>query len=194
MGKKELRLVIVLALISILAGGVLAWVSSLTEPKIQAQAELRKKAALQEVLPAASTFQLVEDLLEKAQAAGYLDLAESYFGYQDTNQVGLVFVADVKGYSSTIRLSIGVSMDGQLSGVKVISQAETPGLGVKITEPDFLEQPAFREATVADQLAVRKERGRVEAVTGATISSRAVVRGVNQALAAARLYLTAEGL
>ncbi|NLW56649.1 MAG: RnfABCDGE type electron transport complex subunit G [Firmicutes bacterium] len=189
MGKNELRLVVVLVLISMLAGGVLAWVSSLTEPKIQAQAELRKKAALQEALTAASTFQPAEALLENAHAAGYGDLVESYLGYHDTKQVGLVFVADVKGYSSTIRLSIGVSMDGQLSGVKVISQAETPGLGVKITEPEFLEQPAFREATVDDQLAVVKERGRVEAVTGATVSSRAVVRGVNQALAVARVFL-----
>lgn len=189
MGRKELRLVVVLSVISILAGGVLAWVSSLTDPRIQAQTELKKKAALQEVLPDASTFQPDEALLEKAHAAGHRDLVESYLGYQDTNQIGLVFVADVKGYSSTIRLSIGVSMDGRLSGIKVISQAETPGLGAKITDRDFLVQPAFREATVADQLAVRKDRGRVDAVTGATISSRAVVRGVNQALAAAKLFL-----
>ncbi len=189
MGRKELRLVVVLSVISILAGGVLAWVSSLTDPRIQAQAELKKKAALQEVLPDAFAFQPDEVLLEKAHTAGYRDLVESYLGYQDTNQVGLVFVADVKGYSSTVRLSIGVSMDGRLSGIKVISQAETPGLGAKITESDFLEQPAFREATINDQLAVQKDRGRVDAVTGATISSRAVVRGVNQALAAAKLFL-----
>jgi len=188
-GRKELRLVVVLSVISILAGGVLAWVSSLTDPRIQAQAELKKKAALQEVLPDAFAFQPDEVLLEKAHTAGYRDLVESYLGYQDTNQVGLVFVADVKGYSSTVRLSIGVSMDGRLSGIKVISQAETPGLGAKITESDFLEQPAFREATINDQLAVQKDRGRVDAVTGATISSRAVVRGVNQALAAAKLFL-----
>lgn len=194
MGKKELRLVLVLSLISIVAGGILAWVNSLTEPRIQAQAELSKKAALQDALPTASTFQSDQALLEKAQAAGNTDLMEFYTGHRDSEQVGIVFVADVKGYGSIIRLSIGVSLDGRLTGVKVISQAETPGLGVKVTESEFLEQPAFRQATSTDELAVVKDRGQVEAVTGATISSRAVVRGVNQALAAARLFLEADAL
>ena len=92
-----------------LAGDVLAWVSSLTEPKIQAQAELRKKQPYRKARRQPPTFQPAEALLKNAHAAGYGDLVESYLGYYDTKQVGLVFVADVKGYSSTIRLSIGVS-------------------------------------------------------------------------------------
>ncbi|HBG15855.1 MAG TPA: hypothetical protein DDW93_03670 [Firmicutes bacterium] len=119
-------------------------------------------------------------------------MSELFIGYHETEKRGLVFIADVRGYSSTIRLVIGVSADGQLAGVKVISQAETPGLGVKITERDFLEQPALQRVSSADQLAVVKDGGNVQAVTGATISSRAVVRGVNQALAAAHLLLEAK--
>ena len=189
---EELRLVIVLTIICVVAGGILAWVNSVTEPRIQAQAELAKKKALQESLPAASEFRSEQLLLEQVHQAGNTNLSELFIGYHETEKRGLVFIADVRGYSSTIRLVIGVSADGQLAGVKVISQAETPGLGVKITERDFLEQPALQRVSSADQLAVVKDGGNVQAVTGATISSRAVVRGVNQALAAAHLLLEAK--
>ncbi|HBG15854.1 MAG TPA: hypothetical protein DDW93_03665, partial [Firmicutes bacterium] len=65
MVKKELRLVIVLTIICVVAGGILAWVNSVTEPRIQAQAELAKKKALQESLPAASEFRSEQLLLEQ---------------------------------------------------------------------------------------------------------------------------------
>ena len=81
---------------------------------------------------------------------------------------------------------------GNLSALTVISQSETPGLGAKINNDKFLQQPAFREAKVGMELAVTKDKGEVDAVASATISSRAVVHGVNAALSAAQSLLEVE--
>ena len=137
MGRKEIRLVLVLSIICIVAGGILAWINSVTEPQIKAQAELAMEKALQETLPIASEFQSDQVLLEKVHQAGNTNLSKLFIGYRETEKMGMVFIVDLRGYSSAIRLVIGVSTDGQITGVKVISQAETPGLGVKITEQEF---------------------------------------------------------
>lgn len=189
MDKHGFHLVLVLTIICIIAGGVLALVNSITEPKIKAQEALAMKKALQDSLPEASEFRSDKSLLEKAQQAGGTDLSELFIGYKGEEEIGLVLIADLRGYSSVIRLVTGVSRDGQVTGVKVLSQSETPGLGNKISEKEFIEQPALHQATIEEQLSVVKDGGSVQAVTGATISSRAVVRGVNQSLVAARLYM-----
>jgi electron transport complex protein RnfG len=189
MDKQGFRLVLVLTIICIIAGAVLAFVNSVTEPKIKAQEALAMKKALQETLPEASEFQPDESLLKEAQQAGGTDLSELFIGFKGEEKIGVVLIADLRGYSSVIRLVTGVSRDGRVMGVKVLSQSETPGLGNKISEKEFIEQPALQQATIEEQLSVIKDGGSVQAVTGATISSRAVVKGVNQSLAAARLFM-----
>lgn len=190
MDKSQLRLVVVLTLICAVAGGVLAVVNSFTEPKIQAQAELTVKKALRETLPAAREFKTDSSALAKAKNAGGQGITGLFFGYDEAgNEVGAVLTVGSQGFSSEIRLMVGVSREGRVTGVKVLSQAETPGLGTKVAEEKFIAQNAFKEATAQESLAVSKDGGKVQAVTGATISSRAVVKGVNQALAAARTLL-----
>jgi electron transport complex protein RnfG len=91
---------------------------------------------------------------------------------------GEAIATNVRGYSSQIKLLVGIDLLGKVSGVKIIEQQETPGLGVNITRQEFLRQ--FVGKNVNDQLEPKKD---IDAITGATISTGAVCQGVKDALA-----------
>ena len=74
---------------------------------------------------------------------------------------------------------VGIDKNNKITGIEVISQQETPGLGAKIKESSFLQQ--FIGKTL-EELKIKKDGGKIDAVTGATISSRAVTNGVRQAI------------
>lgn len=192
MDKKQLRLILVLTVICVVAGAVLAWVNGLTEPKIQAEKELKKKDALQESLPAAVDFRTDATLLQRVRETVGAEISDLYLGFDDQDvQVGIVLTVESRGYGGPIQLMVGVAQNGRVTGISVLGHSETVGLGAKVSEDDFLKQEALTGITLedTDTLAVSKDHGKVQAVAGATISSRAVVCGVNQALAAARTVL-----
>ena len=191
MGKQELRLILVLTVISVVSGAILGLVNAWTEPVIKEQEALAKQKSLRQALPEAAEFRVETALLEALQQNG-VGITELYRGFRDEQPAGFVFIVDQQGYASVIRMAVGVTPEGMLAGINIISQSETPGLGANVTNETFLNQKAFREATVDQQLAVTKDQGQVEAITSATVSSRAVVRGVNTALAAARSLLAVE--
>lgn len=162
--KEMMRYGFILALICVVAAGLLAAVNSLTHPKIIAQTQAEEQAALKEVMPLASKFAEVKS--DKDKDALYYKA----FNNQD-KLVGFIFKASSKGYSSQIQTLAGVFLDQKISAVKVISQNETPGLGAKITEDKFSEQ--FKNRSSLDLSGV-------EAITGATISSHAVISSVEK--------------
>ena len=89
--------------------------------------------------------------------------------------VGYAFMTNGKGYGGKIGILVGLETSRALRGIRVISHQETPGLGAKITNTDFLGQFA---GLIPDQLALARDGGAVDAITGATISARAVAEGV----------------
>lgn len=97
---------------------------------------------------------------------------------------------EAKGYGGAIEVMTGIRPDGTVSGVTILSMSETPGLGAKTKESSFLRQ--YTGANAPD-LAVNKDGGTVNAVSGATISSRAVTEAVNSAIATAAAYLDTSG-
>jgi len=87
------------------------------------------------------------------------------------------------GFSGKIELIVGMLMDGTITGYKIVDQRETPGLGTKIAEDRFVRQ--FIGLDIADRTyRLRRDGGEIDAITGATISSRAVVEAVEKAAAA----------
>jgi electron transport complex protein RnfG len=82
-----------------------------------------------------------------------------------------------KGYSGPIDMLVGIDPQGKVSGLKILTHRETPGLGGNIVKPKFLDQ--FKGKTLNDPIEPKKD---IDAVTGATISTRAVCKGVRQAL------------
>jgi len=158
--REMIRYGFILALICAIAAGLLAGVNELTRGKIASQAYAEEQAALQEIMPQAARFTEVksgEEIL--------------YYKALDARDktIGFVFKAGGKGYSSLIQTLAGIFPDGKISAIKVVSQNETPGLGMRITEKKFTDQFSGQ-----DSLSLSG----VQAITGATISSRAVMNSV----------------
>lgn len=158
--KEMARYGFILALICVVAAGLLAVVNTLTGPKILAAALSEEQAALKEVMPLAAKFTVVKP-----------DKEILYYKAFDSQGklIGFVFKASGKGYSSIIETLAGIFLDEKISAIKIISLNETPGLGMRVTEDKFTSQ--FNQQNSLDLSSV-------EAITGATISSRAVMDSV----------------
>ena len=107
---------------------------------------------------------------------------ELNIGYNDYgNQKGVVIKNSSRGYSGKINMIIGLNNEGRVEGIKILRHTETPGLGARITQGEFIRQ--FKGKLNRD-LIIKKEdpSGKIDAITGATISSQAVVVGVRECL------------
>jgi len=176
-----LRLGGILMLYALIAGSALAFVNGKTEPLIAQNRALEQTKARDEVLPG------MNGGFELRNADGSLPY---WIGYRDVGKTqtgGYVFIARGTGYSSVIESMVGVDANGAIVAVKVLSQQETPGLGSKVqevhrgeSEPWFPRQ--FAGKTVADDVKVTKDGGTIDAITGATISSRALTDSINRGL------------
>ena len=112
-------------------------------------------------------------------------------------QDGIITAVAIKTYSKNgfggkIELIVGISIDGTLNGYKIIEQNETPGLGSKITENKFKNQFYGLNAHNDNNLELSKDGGEIDAITGATISSRAVVEAVKKAMEAYNRFVGAQ--
>lgn len=90
---------------------------------------------------------------------------------------GEAILVSPRGYGGPIAMMVGVDAKGKVSGVKILNHRETPGLGANVVKPGFLAQ--FKGKSSKDPLEPKKD---INALTGATITSRAVCEGVRQAL------------
>jgi electron transport complex protein RnfG len=178
------RLVVTLTLITLGAGLLLSVVESLTRAPIAEQRRLETLRALQTVLPPfdnspdADSINLVIGQDKKGR-----DLERTFFrGRLDGVLSGIAFtVVATDGYSGNISMMVGVDPSGTVSGLEILSHAETPGLGDKITRSDFKSQ--FKGKTLDGvDWRVKKDGGDFDQITGATISPRAVVKAVHQGL------------
>ncbi len=172
---------IILGLICLIATGLLASVNSLTKPRIIAEAQKEIEASLKEVLPEAKNFEPVKFQNETLY----------YKGFAENNALtGVAFIARGKGYSSLIETMVGMKPDGTIIAIKVLSQNETPGLGSRISEIkdnttifDILKgkkqntslKPWFQEQFSGKKIS---QIDNINAITGATISSRAIINVV----------------
>lgn len=158
--KEMVRYGVTLSLICGVAAASLAAVNLMTKSRIITQAQAEEETALKDVLPQATRFEPVkkdgETLYYKAFDA------QGKFS-------AVAFTAAQKGYSSVIQTMVGMSRDGVINAIKVLSQNETPGLGSGVTSPDFCGQFSGK---AIDGLA------EVSAITGASISSKAVIDSV----------------
>jgi electron transport complex protein RnfG len=178
------RLVIALTLITVGAGLLLSLVESQTRAPIAEQRRLETLRALQTVLPAfdnspdADTVDLAFGQDKKGR-----ELTRTFFrGRQGGVLSGVAFtVIAPDGYSGNITMMVGVDPDGTVVGLEILSHAETPGLGDKISRDDFKSQ--FKGKTLEGvDWRVKKDGGDFDQITGATISPRAVVKAVHQGM------------
>lgn len=167
-----------LTLITVIAAGALSRVYLMTRDRIAEVERLREFRAMKTALPAASVFE------PDTTGDGFVYYRGFAGEEQSGEPVGYVALALGKGYSSTIRTMVGVDPGLTITGIKVASQQETPGLGTRIEEVRRGEKdPWFqRQFKGKAEAAVKLLRGGgpsgIESITGATISSRAVTVSV----------------
>ena len=175
-----LKLGAILMIYSLVAAGALAFVNIETIPQIRQNKMDAEDAARALVLPGmAGGYELKNEGSDFLYWIGYRDAQKSEPG-------GYIFITRESGYSSTLEIMVGV-LDDKITGVKILFQQETPGLGAKTeevrhgeTEPWFTSQ--FKGKSASDNIRVIKDGGSIDSITGATISSRAVTDAINRGL------------
>ena len=175
--KSILKPTAVLFVICVAVSAALAGTNLLTVDRIaQLEAE-NAEASRKVVLPEAQEFQ---------EREGY------YAGMAGGECVGYVFETGASGYGGTVSVMTGISAEGDITGVVILSHSETPGLGANAEKAEFLDQ--YLQPAPEGGLSVIKyqapAQGQVEAMTGATITTNAVTNAVNQAI---ELYYQVKG-
>ncbi|MFZ3085638.1 MAG: RnfABCDGE type electron transport complex subunit G [Candidatus Hydromicrobium sp.] len=154
--------VVFLAVIVIVSVVLLMVVNSITSPIVKNMQVEEIENTLRSIFPEMSKYE-VDD--------------EVYIIYEDGEKAGYAFMASGSGYGGNIDIMVGLDSGFGIKGVSILSQTETPGVGNRITESSFTDQ--FKGLSVSD-IALKSEGGKIDAITGATISSRAVVDAVKE--------------
>ena len=162
-----------LLVICLVCSGLLAGVYALTKEPIDAAAKAKNEAAIMEVLPETAVTVEEERTVEFEGASYTYNLAYDEAG----NTVGCAINVAPVGFGGPIVIKVGFDAEGVIWNTKVLSQAETPGLGAKCVEASFADQ--FRGFDPAERtLGVKKDGGDIDAITASTITSRAYTSGV----------------
>jgi electron transport complex protein RnfG len=178
-----LKLVITLTTISIVAAFSLAFVYDVTKEPIAQSLREEKLAAIRAVLPEYDNApdQQVQSIGLGRDQRGREQKLEFYVATRQGEWVGTAFTSSGKGFGGEIVLMLGITPNKQINRVKVLNHKETPGLGAKVAQAKFIDQFNGRPIS-AEELKVKKDGGDIDAVTGATISSRAVTAAINEGL------------
>lgn len=176
-----INMVAVLGAITLVASAGVGYIYQLTADPIAQAAVQAEQEALLQVLPEF-------DATEQTQ----LELDQMPIVVNTATKEGAVVGYAVKsmtnkGFGGVVEMMVGFGTDGQILNVNVLKQAETPGLGTKMTEPENVLLGSVQGKNPAEMnLSVKKDGGDVDALTAATISSRAYVDAVARAYNAYR--------
>ena len=177
MAKKESTLtnmLIALMVITIVSGGVLGFIYGLTKPAIDKVEENKNIKAINEVLK-------TDVAIATTEARVIEDLTYNLAYDANGNFIGAaVKTYSMNGFGGKVELMVGMLADGIINKVSVLSQAETPGLGANMVNDKFKGQFDGKDPKNF-KLMVKKDGGDVDAITAATISSRAVSEAVKKA-------------
>ena len=183
MGKDMIKLGLNLLIISAVAALLLALTNSVTADTIAQRSEQANAEARKLVLDFAETFEEVKDA--KTDNSKGIEVAEIFEAKDASgNTVGYTLKVLPSGYGGEIQLMVGIdSANNQVSGINVVSNSETAGLGARSTEPEFSDQ---YKGKPLEELSVLKNGTpgdtEIKAISGATITSTAVTNGVDAAI------------
>lgn len=182
--------VLCLTLITVVAGFGLGYVYEITKEPIAVMEENTRLAAYQTVFPEAVSFEdMDEETVSSAAGAGdgqkvcdidsavlAKDASSSVIGY-------VITVTSHEGYGGDITLSMGIDNSGMVKGIEILNISETAGLGMKAKEPKFKDQ--FKNKTVTQFTYTKTGASsdfEIDAISGATITTKAVTNAVNTGL------------
>ncbi len=181
--REIIKLGLTLFIISTIAAVALATTNALTAPVIDQQRALKSEMARKEVLPQADSFEPVSDGYQTEvnnRDGVVVPVLEVYRGIADGQVIGYVVKTSPAGYGGGVEVVTGI-VAGNITGVRVGKHQETPGLGAKSTLPEFYSQYDGKAADVVTVNKTQSSATEIQAISGATITSRAVTAGVNAA-------------
>ncbi len=190
MNKKIVHDALVLTAFTLVLGLILGFVYEITKAPIEKANEETAREAYQTVFENADSFTKQEydkDEADKMVAdAGYSDTIDDVELAADEggNALGYVITVTAKdGSQGSITFSVGIQNDGTVNGYSITDIAETPGLGMKAEEEEFYSQ--FKGKNVSEFTVVKQAPSadnEIEAITGSTITSKAMANGCNAAI------------
>lgn len=174
MKKNMVMPVVILVIICVITAGLLALTNELTADRILLNQQEKTATLIRELLPLTDTIEQQESTVM------------SRYSCLDTsgNEIGQVIILAAKGYGGNISVMVGFMPDNSVAGIRILSSNETPGLGMRAGEVAFYGQfagKAVKSFTVTK--AKPKSDDEIAAISGATITSKAVTDAVNQAIA-----------
>ncbi len=169
--REMIKMVVVLTILSFFSGGVLAYIRNNTQERIENQVlEFVKGPAIRAIFEGAGNNPVADRFTLKDG-----DVERTFFvGVFDGEPRGVAFETSGKGYGGDVGLMVGIDVkDNQVLGVSVTTHGETPGMGAKAkSDPNFVAQ--FKGLALEQPVAVTQDGGSISAISGATITSRAV--------------------
>ena len=185
-----IKIPLILSLVTMLTAGLLMLSETLTHDRIEQQKTELLLKSLEDLIPIQlHDNNLVESVIEiyEPELLGHRKPQTVYLGLQN-NQLSVVAIPVTArdGYSGDIDIMVGIKANGEITTVKIIEQHETPGLGdlVIATRSDWLKQ--FPQKSLSNpqpnRWNVKRDGGEFDQITGATITPRAIVKAIKQAL------------
>jgi len=169
--REMIKMVVVLTILSFFSGGVLAFIRNTYQERIDDQVvKFVKGPAVGDIFEGADNDPIADRFTIKDG-----DVERTFFvGVFDGEPRGVAFETSGKGYGGDVGLMVGIDVkDNQLMGVSVTTHGETPGMGAKAkNDPSFVAQ--YKGLALEQPIAVTLDGGSISAISGATITSRAV--------------------
>lgn len=169
--REMIKMVVVLTILSCFSGGLLAYIHNGTKDRIENQVlEFVKGPTIRTIFEGATNDPITDRFIIKDG-----DVERTFFvGVFDGEPRGIAFETFGKGYGGNVGLMVGIDVkDNKFLGVGVTTHAETPGMGARAkTDPSFVTQ--FKDLTLEKPFKVTQDGGSINALSGATITSRAV--------------------
>ncbi len=159
---KQFYPVFIVTLVVLVSVSLLALTDNLTSSKIEEETEHEIQEMLSGMFPDMNDYKLEEDV---------------YLIFNGKNIIGYAYIATGKGYGGTISILVGLKDESTIQGISIISHSESPGLGARITEEAYFGQYRGIDIVESD---IKANGGTIDAITGATISSRAVADAVRE--------------
>ena len=175
-------LVVVLGLITFICALLLGVVNQVTMGPIARNAENTRNTAMGAIIPDVEFSEVTDVSADWTSPAdkNQPKITGVYAASKDGETVGYCVEVRPSGFGGELTMIVGIMTDGTVAGAQVTKHGETPGLGAKAqSDPNWITQYAGQPAD--GSLAVSKDGGTIEAITGSTITSRAVTLGVNTA-------------
>ncbi|NLX63747.1 MAG: RnfABCDGE type electron transport complex subunit G [Clostridiaceae bacterium] len=181
---------IILFLVCAVMTGALAYVNGVTEPIIDENNKIAEQESLKNVFSDADNF-LDAKTGEELKTEG-IDVSDNieklYTAQKDGQSIGYVVSVFSSGYGGKLKILVGIDNDLNIKGISLVSHNETPGLGANAANPKFTDQflgkAPQKEFNVVKR--VPNDDSEIQAITAATVTSKAVTKGVNEAVALVR--------